>query len=257
MFNGKALLLLVLALVAGGGAARYAHNWLQTQTGGATAEVTETVDVIVAAREIPFGIVIEESHLRATAWPKDSVPPETFTTKEDVVGKMLNQSAMTGEPLLTARVVEKLEGSRLSALIAPNMRAITVRVNDVAGVAGFLLPGNRVDILSTRMVTGRAKTETLLQNIKVLAIDQKADRDKDEPVVVRAVTLEANLEQASKLTAATQEGSIQLILRNPEDDAMTIEPTPIATAPKARPLDTRKEITIIRGTSVNQSKVKL
>ena len=155
-----------------------------------------------------------------------------------------------------ARVVEKLEGSRLSALIAPNKRAITVRVNDVAGVAGFLLPGNRVDILATRRIAnGRAKTDTLLQNIKVLAVDQRADRDKNEPVVVRAVTLEADLEEASKLAGATQEGTIQLVLRNPEDNATIIESAPVAKAPVKR--DTRRPITIIRGTSVNESKVKL
>lgn len=257
MFNGKALFLLVLALAAGVGAARYAHTWLQTQTGGTIVEAVETVDVVIAAREIPFGIIIEDSHLRTATWPKENVPVDTFRTKDELIGKLLNQSAVPGEPLMGARVVDKLEGSRLSALIAPNKRAITVRVNDVAGVAGFLLPGNRVDILATRLANGRATTDTLLQNIKVLAVDQKADRDKNEPVVVRAVTLEADLEEASKLAGATQEGTIQLVLRNPEDNATIIEAAPVAKAPAPVKRDTRRPITIIRGTSVNESKVKL
>ena len=160
--------------------------------------------------------------------------------------------------MLNARVVDKLAGSRLSALIAPNKRAITVRVNDVNGVAGFLLPGNRVDVLATRVRDRRASTRTLLQDIKVLAIDQKASQDKDEPVVVRAVTLEADLDEASKLTAATAEGKIQLVLRNPDDRAVIVEDIPVkAPVKRVTPRDTSSDITIIRGTSVNRSKVKL
>lgn len=120
---------------------------------------------------------------------------------------------------MSARVTDKLPGSRLSSIVKPKMRAITVRVNDVAGVAGFLLPGNRVDVLATRMEDRRAITSTLLQNIRVLAVDQKATTAKDEPIVVRAVTLEALLAQAALLASATEEGNIQLVLRNPEDQS--------------------------------------
>ncbi len=258
MFNIKALILLVLAVVIGGGAAVFAQRWLAQQQGTSIVEGTDTVNVIVAAREIPYGQPIEEMHLRAVSWPADAIPEDSFSTKEELLGKLVTQKTLPGEPLLGARVVVKLEGSRLSALIAPNKRAITVRVNDVAGVAGFLLPGNRVDIIATRLVDRRAKTSTLLQNIKVLAIDQKASPDKDDPVVVRAVTLEADLEEASKLVGATEEGTIQLILRNPEDNATVMDDIPVVVArvvPKRR--KTTREITIIRGTTADQSKVAL
>lgn len=258
MFNIKALFLLVLSVGIGGAAAMYAQQWLQEQRGmAAVVEEQPTVNVIVAAREIPYGQVIEESHLRQVAWPADSAPADVFTTKEELIGKIVNQAALQGDLMLSARVVERLEGSRLSSLIAPNMRAITVRVDDVNGVAGFLLPGNRVDVLATRLINQRASTRTLLQDIKVLAIDQKASPDKDEPVVVRAVTLEADLQEAEKLSGATAEGKIQLVLRNPDDRAVTVEEIPKTAVKRVVPRDRSQDITIIRGTSVNESKVKL
>ena len=261
MFNIKALLLLFLSVGFGGGASMYAKNWLEAQQGTVETEVADTVDIIVAAREIPYGQVIESTHLRTVAWPAEAVPEGAFSNKDELVGFIVNQTALPGELILQARVVEKLAGSRLSALISPNMRAITVRVDDVNGVAGFLLPGNRVDVLATRMVNQRAQTRTLLQDIKVLAIDQKANPDKDDPVVVRAVTLEANLEEAAKLSGATSEGKIQLVLRNPDDRTLQIAEQPVA---KPKPQILRKsvdtstrDVTIIRGTSVDKTKVKI
>ncbi len=261
MFNIKALILLLLSAGFGGGASFYAKNWLQSQQGDIEVTANST-QVVVAAREIPHGQIIEESHLREVAWPADAVPDGIFTTKEELVGKLVNQSALPGDLMLRARVVDKLEGSRLSALIAPNKRAITVRVDDVNGVAGFLLPGNRVDILATVLVDRRAKTRTLLQDIKVLAIDQKASPDKDEPVVVRAVTLEANLEESALISAATAEGQIQLVLRNPEDNTISVEEVPepkpvVVKTTKSKPQSTSRDITIIRGTSIDRTKVKL
>ncbi len=261
MFNIKALFLLLMSVAFGGGASFYAKNWLQAQQ-GTQVESANTTSVLVAAREIPYGQLIEESHLRQVEWPSDAVPDGVFTEKTEIIGKIVNQSALPGDLILQARVVEKLEGSRLSALIAPNMRAITVRVDDVNGVAGFLLPGNRVDVLATRMNDRRASTRTLLQDIKVLAIDQKANPDKDDPIVVRAVTLEADLDQAGQLSAATSEGKIQLVLRNPEDRTVLVDEIPAAaivkTKPKlSKPKITTRDITIIRGTAVNRTKIKL
>ena len=258
MFNAKALLLLVLSIAIGGGAAVFAQRWLQEQQGQQTVAEKDTVEVVVAAREIPYAQPIEELHLRTVEWPVDAVPEGVYHDKAELVGKIAAQKVLPGDLLVAGRVVEKLEGSRLSALIAPHKRAITVRVNDVAGVAGFLLPGNRVDVLATRMDTNRrASTRTLLQNIKVLAIDQKANPDKDDPIVVRAVTLEADIDEASQLAAATEEGSIQLVLRNPDDIAIRVEEAPNKPVVRRAPRDTSEDITIIRGTSVQNSKVKL
>jgi pilus assembly protein CpaB len=148
------------------------------------------------------------------------------------------------------------------------MRALTVRVDDVIGVAGFLLPGNRVDIVAVRRPPGgrSAVSETLLQNVKVLAVDQTTSPDKNEPVVVRAVTLELTPKQAEQLAEATEEGKVRLTLRNPLDSvtvAAAPEPSPVAPPPKPKPATPKRvgprvgQVTVIRGTAVSTSKVKL
>lgn len=256
MFNGKALFLLLVASIFGFGAAVFANQWLQEQSKTVVVDNTaNTTTVLVAARDIPFGETLEDIHFKAVSWPVDSVPQGALIDPESTVGKLANQRIIKGEVLIDERVVGKLSGSKLSSLIGENMRAITVRVNDVAGVAGFLLPGSRVDVLGTRKVKKRAVTETVLQNVKVLAVDQKSSPDKDEPVVVRAVTLEADLDQSMILVKATNEGSVQLVLRNPEDLSTRRKPVPQVAAVK-RKQKAAPQVKIIRGTSVNNSTVR-
>jgi pilus assembly protein CpaB len=146
------------------------------------------------------------------------------------------------------------------------MRAVTVRVDDVVGVAGFLLPGNHVDVVAARMnnTIQRAETETVLRNLNVLAVDQTASQEKDQPVVVHAVTLEVTPKQAEVLVKAREEGKIQLTLRNPlENSAADLvaeaTPPPPPPAPKVIIKKVRAEpqrvssvaVTIIRGTNVH------
>lgn len=253
MFNFKAFSLLVVALLFGIGAAFFANSWLQQQAN--TQELAAVVDhqpVLVAARKLEYGQQLEEADIKVVEWPVDLVPAGALSDQVDAVGRFANQKLVVGEPLLEARVVDRVAGSALSALISDNKRAITVRVNDVAGVAGFLLPGNRVDVLGTRMVSNRAITSTVLQNVRVLAVDQRASPDKDEPVVVRAVTLEAGIDESIMLVKATEEGSVQLVLRNPEDLAIRIAQAPVQKTVQAKRTRTREPLVrIIRGTSVN------
>ena len=262
MINRQALLLFVLALLFGLAAAAFANRWVQSQLGTDTSANDEhdRVTVVIAAREIPYGKVIEEMHLKEAMWPKEFAPAESFHSVAEVLGKITNQSILAGEPVFAPRVTEKLNGSTLSAMIETNKRAITVRVNDVIGVAGFLLPGNRVDVLATRVEKGRAYTRTALQNLKVLAVDQTATPDKDQPVVVRAVTLEAGLEESVELVKATEEGTVQLVLRNPAD-AIPPATKPasirsVATKPR-RAKAKSADITVIRGVDVKKTRVKL
>ena len=154
--------------------------------------------------------------------PINTAPENAFRTMEDIEGKVATREVVSGEILLADRFADHLGGSTLAALIDPKNRAITLRVNDVVGVAGFLLPGNHVDVLATRMVDKRAKTETILRNLKVLAVDQQANTGDNEPVIVRAVTLEVTPTQSENLVRAREEGSIQLVLRNP----LTEDPLP-------------------------------
>jgi pilus assembly protein CpaB len=168
-----------------------------------------------------------------------------------------------GEILISDRFVAHEAGSTLAALVSANMRALTVRVNDVIGVAGFLLPGNRVDVLSSRKTNDRrAVTETILRNIKVLAVDQSASTDQNEPVIVRAVTLEMTPEQTEILVRARTEGEIQLTLRNPlqeEELVAEAEPEPVkaeVVVPKRAPEPRSRSttVTVIRGTKVDETK---
>ena len=125
--------------------------------------------------------------------------------------------SLSGEVLLKERLAKTSAGSTLAALIRPDMRAVTVRVDDVVGVAGFLMPGNHVDVVAARKVdNSRPITETVLYDINVLAVDQTANQDKDQPLVVRAVTLEMTPKQAEVLVRAREEGRIQLTL--PQSD---------------------------------------
>jgi pilus assembly protein CpaB len=168
---------------------------------------------------------------------------------------------MKGELVLEQRVVEEVNGSTLSAILTPGMRAITVRVNDVIGVGGFLLPGNRVDILASRKDgSRRAHTNIILEDLKVLAVDQTASTDTDKPVVVRAVTLELDPKEAEKLVNATEEGSVQLALRNPLDEESVLAKAPPKPVKKKvyKPANSGwGSVTVIRGTTVDKSKVRL
>lgn len=258
----KSVLPLFLALLLGLGAALFARHWMQSRLAAAEAEKRNGVAVVVAATEIPFGAKLTAERVKTAYWPRDNVPAGIFSDPTEVLGKVANQKIQPGEPVLQSRAVTMGGGSSLAALIEPNMRAVTVRVNDVIGVAGFLLPGNRVDVLATRVLDSkRAHTRTLLQDLKVLAVDQTAQADKDKPAVVRAVTLEVLPREAERLVAATEEGTVQLALRNPEDVALlTSQEFTEAAAPRqprviAKPAP-QPGVMVIRqaqvGESVNQ-----
>jgi pilus assembly protein CpaB len=206
----------VTALVIAVGAAWVANNWLQDRLNPQEAKA-QGIPTVVAALKIPFGHKIEGAHVRVIRMPEESVPGDAYADPEEVIGKIANQVIFPGEVLISKRIVDQLEGSTLSALIAPKKRAVTVRVNDVIGVAGFLLPGNRVDVVASSKVMDNLYVRTILQDIKVLAVDQTASPEKDQPLIVRAVTLELSPEESEILVKATNEGSVQLTLRNPMD----------------------------------------
>jgi pilus assembly protein CpaB len=220
--------------------------------------------VVVAALEIPFGSKVEARHLKTITLPSNAPVGNHYSNANEVVGLIALQKIIAGEILLKERFADRSAGSTLAAIVQPDMRAVTVRVDDVIGVAGFLMPGNHVDVVAARLVNQRAETHTVLRNLNVLAVDQTAAQDKDQPVVVRAVTLEVSPTQAEILVKAREEGRIQLTLRNPldksaplADEAEVADAAP-ARAPakhiraaQARPAG--NSITIIRGTNVHNS----
>jgi pilus assembly protein CpaB len=178
MIKSRTVLLIAVAGILGIVAAMLANRWAANRLAGG-----EEQPVVVAALEIPFGQKLEAAHVKVVPWPQASLPSGTFGTIAEIEGKIVNQRLVPGEPLLKDRVVETLEGSTLAAMVDPEKRAVTVRVNDVIGVAGFLLPGNRVDVLASRKQKDRAQTEILLEDLRVLAVDQIASPAMPRPVV--------------------------------------------------------------------------
>lgn len=228
----RTVLLFVLALVFGGLAAFVAYQRSERSAADAAANARL---VVVAAFDIDYGAKIEPDMVKQVAWPVASMPEGAFLQPADAIGKVASATIAKGEPITARRAVEALGGSSLASLIAPGKRAMSIRVNDVIGVAGFLLPGNRVDVLGTPKQRGslEAETETLVENLKVLAVDQQARTNKEDPVVVRAVTVEVTPEEAEKIVQATNNGSVQLVLRNPLEEVVEkpAEAPPPAPAP--------------------------
>ena len=257
MMRKRGLLLVILSIAMGIGAAWFANQWVQNQSGPMAGSDADSTAVVAAAIDIPYGTKIESRHMKMIDWPAESVPQGIVMNKSDIEGFVANAEVVAGEPLMASRFNEHNIGSTLAALIGENMRAITVRVDDVVGVAGFLLPGNYVDVLATRVErqTKKATTETILQKIKVLAVDQTARTNESDPVVVRAVTLEMSLEDSEILTKRKAEGTIQLTLRNPNDEEIKLAQK---AAPKRviRRKAKAPTVTIIRGTKVASHETK-
>lgn len=177
--------------------------------------------VVVAARDLPAGTILRREDVEGVSWP-GSVVPEGFATQAgEVVGRGLITDVRKNEPLLDSKLAQKEAGGGLSITIPEGMRAVSVEVDEVVGVAGFVLPGTRVDVLVTVMPgTDRRQTTTriILQNVRALAADQRYQQDIDgEPQYVTVVTLLVTPQQAEELTLAATEGRIQLALRNTLD----------------------------------------
>ena len=270
--------MVAISLILGLAAAWVASSWLVERVRLADAKNVD-VTVAVAALEIPYGTTVKANHVKLIRMRQGTELGSYFTTVEQVTGKVAKQKLLSGEVLLKDKFTESGAGSTLAALIRPQMRAVTVRVDDVVGVAGFLLPGNHVDVIAARKAQERATTRTILSDLNVLAVDQTSGTDKNEPVVVRAVTLEMTPQQAEVLMRAREEGRIQLTLRNPNDQSVLqevaeveksvekkVEPpvivAPAAVTKKPRataaviPTKIEPQVTIIRGTYVEGSSSK-
>jgi pilus assembly protein CpaB len=264
MLKQRGFLLVVVSLGLGGIAAMAANGWVNDRLNARQSGSA----VVVAATDIQYGTKVEGRHLRIADLPPEGVPDGAFRSIEEVEGTVATVTISKGEVLIPERFAEHTTGSTLAALVTKNMRAVTIRVDDVVGVAGFLLPGNRVDVLSTRKdrKTKRARTETILRDLKVLAVDQTAATQKNEPIIVRAVTLEMTPQQSEELVRAKEEGTIQLTLRNPLEKQVAEVPEPAAKRAPAvmarqstvrrRPTSTTTTVTVIRGTHVNTQKAK-
>ena len=221
--RANTLIMIVLAGVFGVLAVVLVNIWLAGQRSAmAQTGVVQGSTVVVAAMPLKFGDALSADKLREVAWPAGAVPAGAFKSTKDVLAgdgaKQALQAIGVNEPILATKITGPGQRATLSAVLGEGMKAVSIRVNDVLGVAGFVFPGDRVDILLTRTARGddgtdKSFVDVLLQSMKVLAIDQVADESKDSPTVVKSVTLEASTRDAQKLTLAAGAGQLSLALR--------------------------------------------
>jgi pilus assembly protein CpaB len=240
--------MMVAAVIAGLGAVIIGARWLSQQ---ATSSANK---LVVAGSDIDLGSRLTPAMLKAVEWPSGSMPKGAFANPADLDSRVLRTSVLSGEPVLESKLAPMGSKGGLSAVVAEGKRAMTVRVNDVVGVAGFALPGNYVDIIVNTQeegAKGMNKDQTIskivLEHILVLAVAQEVGRDETKPKVVSAVTVEVTPEQAEKLDLARSVGTLSLTLRNQVDLKMAgtdgatkakllnTPPEPIVTAAKAEP----------------------
>ena len=219
------LIILVLALAMGSIAALMARSWIAQHT---TAQpVASTSTIVVAAAPLAFGAVLTEDNVSEIPWASPQFPDGAFAKKIDLFkdGRRVVLSGIDrSEIVLRTKITGPGQRASLSVLLEEGQRAVTVRVDDIRGVAGFILPGDRVDVMLLRAETRQGETENsadvLLEYVKVLAIDQLLNERQDQPTVAtvaKAVTLQVSPEQAQKLLLAGNVGKLSLVLRQPAE----------------------------------------
>lgn len=255
MRNPKAVVMLVFSVIIGLGATILAAGWISQQ-----ASVPST-KVVVAAADIQLGSRLSSQMLKTVDWPAGSIPAGATTKAETLEDRVVKTSVLRGEPILEAKLAPVGTKGGLSAVIPEGKRAMTVRVNDVIGVAGFALPGNYVDIVINTQLdgaggAGRQISKIVLENILVLAVAQEANRDETKPRVVNAVTLELTPEQAEKLDLARSVGTLSLVLRNQIDkdgvETRGIMKPQLLAGDKFVPQPEKKEAKPIRAVAVKK-----
>jgi pilus assembly protein CpaB len=233
MRTGRPILILALSLLFGILAVVFAANWSQGSRQGSTTKV------VVAAKDIPLGSSIASSALKVVEWPQANALPGSFQDTKALEGRVAKTTVVAGEPIIEAKLAPRGASGGLAASISSGRRAITVKVNEVVGVAGFALPGNFVDVLvNVKELDDKPVSKIVLERILVLAIAQEASRDDNKPKVVNAVTLEVTPEQAERLDLARNIGTLSLVLRNQVDtEALAtkgVRPTELLTLSQLR-----------------------
>lgn len=230
--RGSTIVMIAVAAVFGVLSVFMAQSWLNRQADAHKRSLSEnaktiaTRTVVVAKSPLRFGNPITPQVLREVAWPNDAVPANSFSSIAELTKgdkRVVLASMEPNEPIVAAKITGPGQKATLSALIEEGMKAVTIRVNDVGGVAGFVLPGDRVDVILTRQLEkDSSMSDVVLQNIKVLGIDQMADERAEKPIVGKAVTLEVDTVAAQKLALAEAAGNLSLALRKAGDVAAEV-----------------------------------
>lgn len=210
----------LIAIIAGGGLAYGTYDYLQRVP--VKTVTVPTKRVVVANSDLSLGSELRRDDLKSVDWPASAVPEGSFEDPAQVIGRGLIDSVVRHEPILPGKLASKEAGSGLPPIIPAGKRAMSVRVNEVIGVAGYVLPGTRVDVVATQSPTAKAEDMTskvVLSNVEVLTAGTRLEHDSKDgkPVQVTVVTLVVTPDEAERLTLASTEGKIQLALRNPLD----------------------------------------
>ena len=227
----KTIVLAAVAVGAAFGAATLARDWLESQQLALQAQLAankpepvkvETAKVLVARDDMPAGTFLKEDNVRWADWPKDGVAATYFvekdTTTEDMNGAVVRTGLTAGEPLTAGRIVRPGDRGFLAAVLRPGMRAISVPINATTGISGFIFPGDFVDLLLTQSLkrgqTTRHASETVLREVRVLAVDQRVSDQEGKPAIAKTATLEVTPKQAEEIAVVMEIGRLSLALRS-------------------------------------------
>lgn len=221
-----AILIVIVGIALAGGSVFFASerfraieaNLAKTRQDTAAAPMVQTVKVVVAARPLKFGNVLQKEFVKLADWPRESAPPTGFTDFDMLFGdgsepRTVLTPMQEGEPVLQSKITGFGQRPSISARLSEGMRAFSIPISSVSGVSGFVLPGDRVDIFLTRKGDGGLVTDVILQNILVIGVDQLADENANKPKVGRTATVEVDPETAQKLALAQRLGTLSLSLR--------------------------------------------
>lgn len=261
-----------LALVTGAVAAWLAWTFLRDAGPREASAAVPATEVVLAARDLAPGDVVEATDIKLVAWPEREVPSGYAVSPAEVVGRGVIVSVRANEPLMSTKLANREAGSGLAITIPAGKRAMSVKVDDVIAVSGWATPGTRVDVLATLDQAAQfdePRTQVVLQNIEVLAAGQTTERDfRGEPKSVPVVTLLVDPAEAERLTLAATKGRIQLVLRNPLDlelaetegtSTRTLLPSSAAPVRRvvrtAAPVAPRPTIEVFRGPEKSSSQI--
>jgi len=266
----KMKIIIIIAIIAGASATFGIYRFLDSQKDKIKDVKASMQYVVVAGTDLPMGKKLVAADLKVKEWPKELAPPGCFSDTSELVGRVINTPIYQAETIMKSKLAPAGSEGGFSSIIPTGMRALTVSVNTSSGVSGFILPNTRVDVLVTvpsHNQKSESTTKIILEDVKVLAVDQTFERDNDKPVIVQTVTLLVKPADAEKLVLASTEGKLQLSLRNNADRAqkpttgvklreLIAKPTPSRLVRKTQPKPSKKNKTPQRVVEIIRSSEK-
>ena len=220
----RSVFVAILGVAVAGGSAYGAREYLNNAQATAAANPqSELITVVVAGRDIPYGQAIQPQMLQVISWPREALPPGAITDVDLLIAKpgqplrRAKRELSQGELILASKVSEFGEKVTIVQSLGPNLRAMAIKVDAETAVGGFVTPGDTVDIVLTQGRDDAMRAVTILQNVRVVAVDQESDQQNDEPGIAKTVTVEVTPDQGQKLALAQKAGTLSLSLRTLDD----------------------------------------